>query len=658
MAAMRREAPPPCAGDAHEPGPRQWERNSITLLRSLGGSRDLAKAAGALDEPTALFYCCENTLISYIPRCRRGLLRSLKCPSIQAVDREWSEIDRLLVVHRNVGPKSRSMGLTLPKPTLPYLYEASRVLCDDSSTRDVLQVCRTTRIEDLAALLRDSLTEPLLPSLTFPRLFTTVGILMRVAGRSADDASAMAHLLPASMTPFIASFDRISALSEWHAEALQKALESSMSRVHRTAFAKQTTDKLRTLLGTAARRVIDFVESRPDLDPGNEEPFRWFVSNCTTELLKEYAKYYGDAVTHNQRGLRGASSDKNAFNTFRAAVVDGLGAILPWGVDWREFTCRKLRAHFPVRNVDCDDDVRRTLNAEEIDALLNVASSDARWNMVIILLREVAPRVSAIAHLRYSTLLDEIHAPRHTCRILEKGRKFRTFVTSSRLKAAIKRYSDELRQTGFFEIAGPNVDPYLLNTSDPTRPLCVSTINVNVKRLANLAGIQNVRVHPHMFRHTIVGELVDAGNSLETVSRFMGHANVDVTARHYWVPTASELYDKLANPWTGRNLDKDSREGLLQAKEALEGRCEALEHLLLNLVRVVNVTASQEGSAVDALARFVEVVPSAEETIKALMASTVSHSVVAREGDDGTSTAGASTADATSGDDLDDDDDV
>ena len=47
------------------------------------------------------------------------------------------------------------------------------------------------------------------------------------------------------------------------------------------------------------------------------------------------------------------------------------------------------------------------------------------------------------------------------------------------------------------------------------------------------AGIKDINVHPHAFRHTIVGALIDAGNSMDVVSKYMGHANVSTAADNY-----------------------------------------------------------------------------------------------------------------------------
>jgi hypothetical protein len=140
-------------------------------------------------------------------------------------------------------------------------------------------------------------------------------------------------------------------------------------------------------------------------------------------------------------------------------------------------------------------------------------------------------------------LLDETHAPRRECRVPEKGRSLRCFITSDVLQSKIKHLADFLRakypDTGL-------QNAYLLNVNDIQKPLW-SVYNI-VRRLASDAGIKEVHVHPHAFRHTLVGSLVSAGNSLDVVSKFMGHANASTTSYFYWLPTSEELCSTMKTP--------------------------------------------------------------------------------------------------------------
>ncbi len=137
--------------------------------------------------------------------------------------------------------------------------------------------------------------------------------------------------------------------------------------------------------------------------------------------------------------------------------------------------------------------------------------------------------------------------------------------------------------------------------------------------------MSDVNVHPHAFRHTIVGQLIEAGNSMELVSKFMGHSQVATTSQNYWVPTVTELHESLNNPFTGKVQQKAAE--IEQTKQELDLVYEKLE-LALSLLRKQNsifrTAASNGSSAVEALQHFEMNVPNAEEILRAIVESTSS----------------------------------
>jgi integrase len=71
-----------------------------------------------------------------------------------------------------------------------------------------------------------------------------------------------------------------------------------------------------------------------------------------------------------------------------------------------------------------------------------------------------------------------------------------------------------------------------------------------LKTLFKLAEVP--RVHAQLFRHTFATELLQAGNSLETVAALLGHSSTKVTEKSYshWVKGRQEkLEDAVKNSW-------------------------------------------------------------------------------------------------------------
>ena len=166
-------------------------------------------------------------------------------------------------------------------------------------------------------------------------------------------------------------------------------------------------------------------------------------------------------------------------------------------------------------------------------------------------------------------------------------------------------------------------DIYIFNLRNPNKPLHPSFFNKTLKNIARQAGISGVVVHPHAFRHTIVGQLIEAGNSMDLVSKFMGHKSVATTAQNYWVPTTLELNEKLNNPFTGTFQQKvRESEDTNKELEMVYDKLDASMTLFHQLYGVLRTCASQGHTAEHALQRFALVVPNADEILKGIAEST------------------------------------
>ena len=130
-------------------------------------------------------------------------------------------------------------------------------------------------------------------------------------------------------------------------------------------------------------------------------------------------------------------------------------------------------------------------------------------------------------------------------------------------------------------------------------------------------------MHMHAFRHTLVGTLMEAGNTLEDTSKFMGHSKVDVTMEAYYKPTTEHLHEKMNNPFTGtmqtRAIEAED------AKKELELVYEKLDSVVAlyhKMHGVVTVVAQQGGTAQQVQERFSEQCPTASEVMRRVLEST------------------------------------
>lgn len=418
----------------------------------------------------------------------------------------------------------------------------------------------------------------------------------------------------------------LSGRSLWHAGAIQQiqsALAESASRTafrdNNEAYNRYTLGRLLLLLQEHAATTFQHQVAAADAPGG--DALRWFIENCTLDMavdacraLLRAKRVMNERVKscheiHHGAGL--ANYLVRAFKVGIAAVQScdrGLGAL----------SAKSVLRGAPNERVAADGATRRTFTDDEIQAMFEACKHDARESLLLRLLREIGLRAACLAHLKYFMLIDQTHTPRHVCRVPEKGCKWRSFVTSFPLKQAIKRYCETLR-----DCVATHGDIYIFSTTCPQKPPSQPFAGDAVKRIARKAGITDVVVHPHAFRHTIVGQLIDAGNSMEIVSKSMGHASLATTAVNYWVPTAFELHDKLKNPFTGQF--QQSVKAADEAKEKLELVYDTLDAALKMLCQqnaVFRTAAANGASASDALQHFEALVPDAEQILRGIVEST------------------------------------
>ena len=99
-----------------------------------------------------------------------------------------------------------------------------------------------------------------------------------------------------------------------------------------------------------------------------------------------------------------------------------------------------------------------------------------------------------------------------------------------------------------------------------------------------------MHVHPHAFRHTLVCNLMGAGNSLEAVSKYMGHKSVGTTNAHYWVTTVEDLHKKIINPMSDKFQQRETEESMKDEEiSLLRAKKDLLLTLLANVENILQV---------------------------------------------------------------------
>jgi len=160
--------------------------------------------------------------------------------------------------------------------------------------------------------------------------------------------------------------------------------------------------------------------------------------------------------------------------------------------------------------------VPKALTSIELSALLMVA--EYPWHRAaILILCGTGLRIQELCDLRLSDVDMDIGA---LC-VLGKGNKERVVPLSTDVMAAIRWYLPRRR-------AHVGVETLLVNTEgNPVKP---PTFRLALNRLAERAGLEPKRIHPHAFRHTFATDLVRNHVDIHVVQELLGHETIATTA--------------------------------------------------------------------------------------------------------------------------------
>lgn len=185
------------------------------------------------------------------------------------------------------------------------------------------------------------------------------------------------------------------------------------------------------------------------------------------------------------------------------------------------------------------------LSQEDIERMDGVYMTPTE-RLVFVLLRHVALRAAAISKLKIGDIWSVEHSrPQIPAVAHEKNAKLRTFTVDDEMSRALVVFLDTHR-----------------NHTDPEAFLFEQQTEINgcynrdrtiagavVHSISTKAGLCGPQFHPHAFRAAIVSYLISRGNSLDFVSKWIGHNDTHVTNAHYWKQSAASLEFSMNIPW-------------------------------------------------------------------------------------------------------------
>ena len=195
-----------------------------------------------------------------------------------------------------------------------------------------------------------------------------------------------------------------------------------------------------------------------------------------------------------------------------------------------------------IRSVAEEPLAPRALERKEQLGLLRAVrkSGNLRDLAIVTMLLHTGMRVSELCNLRVSDIGISTNSNMITVRE-GKGTKRRNIPLNSTVIRALKDYITSLesaQQTTV--ITGPNPEQgRFLFYGQKRLPLTDRGVRHIIKKYAYIAKIDHLS--PHVFRHTCAKNLIDAGQSIDRVSKILGHSNINTTAI-YTMPTEYDLH--------------------------------------------------------------------------------------------------------------------
>lgn len=194
---------------------------------------------------------------------------------------------------------------------------------------------------------------------------------------------------------------------------------------------------------------------------------------------------------------------------YRPASVNlylvALNQFLVWS--GREDCCVKIRSSSRRKRVE------NVLDREEYERLLNYLQKkdDEKYYAILRTLAGTGIRIGELCYITVESLQEGI------AEVHNKG-KTREIYMSKSLRRELMRYCRRRKI-----VSGP------VFLGSRRRPITRGAINQKLLKIAEAAGVEKSKVHPHAFRHLFAKEYMKTYRNIAELSCVLGHESVETT---------------------------------------------------------------------------------------------------------------------------------
>lgn len=214
---------------------------------------------------------------------------------------------------------------------------------------------------------------------------------------------------------------------------------------------------------------------------------------------------------------------------------------------------KELKKYFDIKDIKADevDGDKDTLSPKQQEDIIKNCQ-DTLEKVVCLLLLTTGMRVGGLSNIKKNDVYNfEENKVKDYGVTLEKGNKTRNFPIFDIVKPHIKKWIDD---NHMYE------SEYLFpNRNNHNKPRTTMFFQTLFKDIAQRAGYTGKEIHIHSARHSVAHNLLEAGNSLDDIGRFLGHANPATTAKFYTKLSIKENIERMNTACIGGNNFKDTR---------------------------------------------------------------------------------------------------
>lgn len=201
----------------------------------------------------------------------------------------------------------------------------------------------------------------------------------------------------------------------------------------------------------------------------------------------------------------------------------------------------------------------KIVTPELFEKLLNLIDRStpkgAQHFCIMLLLYDAGPRISELVNI----MIENIDFNLRTIKVLGKGAKERVIPISQLTIREIRRYLRLFRpQICQVESA------YLFPKPDGI-PISINSVQQFLRRLAMKAGLDGMRIYPHLFRHSFGTQFIANGGNVAHLQAIMDHESLNTTLQYTHLQT-EDLRREHAKFSPVGNLKISNQRGSIEAK--------------------------------------------------------------------------------------------